>query len=72
MRGRNNEWVQDEGLALYLLLDRFVVNWQERLLSPDLASPTGVLAEALRTADPESCCRKSRRPGDGPEVSSPK
>lgn len=47
MRGRNNEWVQDEGLAIYLLLERFAVNWQERLLGSDLESPVAVLVEAL-------------------------
>jgi len=47
IRGRSNEWVQDEGLALFLLLDRFERNWQPRLLGPDLASPIDALEEAL-------------------------
>jgi hypothetical protein len=48
IRGRNNEWVQDEGLALFLVLDRFAGDWQSRLLGPDLASPIDALEEALR------------------------
>lgn len=47
MRGRDNEWVQDEGLALLLLIDRWVPNWPGRLLSPDLPSPAQVLRDAL-------------------------
>ena len=48
IRGRENDWVQDEGLALVLLLDRFASGWQRRLLTPDLASPVDELERAMR------------------------
>jgi hypothetical protein len=48
IRGRNNDWVQDEGLALFLLLDRFARNWQPRILRSDMPSPIDMLEEALR------------------------
>jgi hypothetical protein len=49
IRGRANDWVQDEGLALVLLLDRFASGWQSRLLTPDMASPVDELERAFRT-----------------------
>ena len=49
IRGRNNDWVQDEGLALVLLLDRFASGWQSRLLTPDMASPVDELERAMRS-----------------------
>lgn len=47
IRGRENDWVQDEGLALVLLLDRFANGWQRRLLTPDMASPVDELERAM-------------------------
>ena len=49
VRGRANDWVQDEGLALVLLLDRFASGWQRRLLTPEMASPVDELERALRS-----------------------
>ena len=48
MGGRHNEWVQDEGLALLLLVDRFSEGWQERLLDPAMPSPVQELKAALQ------------------------
>jgi hypothetical protein len=50
IRGRENDWVQDEGLALVLLLDRFASGWQRRVLAPDMASPVDELERVLRAA----------------------
>ncbi len=50
IRGRGNDWVQDEGLALVLLLDRFASGWQRRLLTPDMASPVDELERAMRSS----------------------
>jgi len=47
IRGRENDWVQDEGLALVLLLDRFASGWQRRLLTLDMASPVDELERAV-------------------------
>jgi hypothetical protein len=46
---RNDDWVQEEGLALFLLLDRLVPNWQARFMAPDFPPPFEVLRDALRT-----------------------
>jgi hypothetical protein len=48
IRGTENDWVQDEGLAIYLLLDRFAPGWQERLLTPQIVSPVLLLTEAVK------------------------
>ena len=45
---RNDDWVQEEGLALFLLIDRLVPNWQARFLAPDFPPPFEVLRDALR------------------------
>jgi hypothetical protein len=50
IRGRENDWVQDEGLALVLLLDRFASGWQRQLLTPDMASPLDVLERAMSSS----------------------
>lgn len=52
IRGPNNDWVQDEGLALILLLERFADDWQSSLLGPGMASPVAELERALRDAAP--------------------
>lgn len=43
-----NTWTQDEGLALFLLLDEMVPDWRPRVLGPELASPFALLEEAIR------------------------
>ena len=48
VRGKDNNWSQDEGLALFLLLDRLAPGWQERVLSGTPPSPLTMLAEAIR------------------------
>jgi hypothetical protein len=53
-RFRNNRkwWSQEEGLALYLLLDRTVPDWRRRAFPPQLASAVALLAaDAQQTAD---------------------
>jgi len=44
---RGDTWSQLEGLALILLIDRFVPGWQARFLAPGFPSPFAVLREAL-------------------------
>jgi hypothetical protein len=45
-RFRDNRrwWSQEEGLALYLLLDRSVPNWRRRVFPPELASAVALIA----------------------------
>jgi hypothetical protein len=42
-----NTWAQDQGLALYLLIDELVPDWRSRTLGPELASPYGMLEAVL-------------------------
>lgn len=42
-----NSWSQDRGLALFLLIDRWMDGWKERALSPEVPSPYVLLEEAL-------------------------
>lgn len=48
LRGTDNSWSQDEGLALVLLLDRFVPDWKARLMGPSMPSPWMLLHEGMR------------------------
>lgn len=43
----NSSWSQDQGFALFLLLDQLVPDWQPRVLGPELASPFALLEEAV-------------------------
>lgn len=45
---KTNAWSQVEGLALFLLIDRLVPNWQARYFVPDPPSPFAVLRATLR------------------------
>jgi len=47
LRGSENSWSQDEGLALILLLDRMVPDWKRKILSPAMPSPLELLREAV-------------------------
>jgi hypothetical protein len=47
VRGNRKWWSQEEGLALYLLVERFVPGWVERTMPPELASPVALLREAF-------------------------
>lgn len=52
LRGRDNDWSQEEGLAFFLLIDRFAApDWRRRALGPEMASPFDLLREvpALRS-----------------------
>jgi hypothetical protein len=51
IRGRDNSWSQDEGLALMLLLDRFVSDWQGEILNPLMPSPLDLLREAVQARE---------------------
>jgi hypothetical protein len=42
-----NTWAQDQGLALYILIDELVPDWRRRTLGPGLASPYEMLEEAV-------------------------
>lgn len=43
IRGGENSWSQDMGLALVLLLEKEVPGWQRQLLGPEMASPLKLL-----------------------------
>jgi hypothetical protein len=49
---RSDAWSQEEGLALFLLIDRLVPGWQARFLAPDFPSPFAVLREAVKESTP--------------------
>ncbi len=46
---RNNRkwWSQEEGLALFLLVDRWVPGWVSRVMPPEMASPVALLESAV-------------------------
>jgi hypothetical protein len=44
---RTGAWSQEEGLGLFLMIDRLVPDWQKRYLAPDFPSPFAVLREAI-------------------------
>jgi hypothetical protein len=46
-RGNRKFWSQEEGLALFLVLDRIVPDWRARVFPPELASPVDLLERAL-------------------------
>ncbi len=48
LRGKEGYWSQDEGLALFLVLDRFMPDWKSELLTPAMPSPVDALERALR------------------------
>jgi hypothetical protein len=54
MMADSDAWSQHQGLALFLLIDRFVPDWQSRFLSSNYPSPFSVLREALTTPRPAS------------------
>ena len=45
---RSDAWSQEEGLALFVLIDRLTPGWQARFLAPGFPSPFTVLREAVR------------------------
>ena len=44
---RNTDWVQEEGLVLFVLIDRFVPDWQSRFLTAGFPSPFAALRGAM-------------------------
>jgi hypothetical protein len=48
VRDNRKYWSQDEGLALFLLIDALVPDWQSRVFTPMPASPFALLEEATR------------------------
>ena len=54
-------WSQEEGIGLFLLIDRLVPGWQARFLAPDFPSPFAVLREAVRKRAPLSPAVRSRK-----------
>ncbi len=48
VRDNRNYWSQDEGLALYLLIDALVPGWQRRTFGDTIVSPFVLLEEAIR------------------------
>ena len=49
---RHDAWSQEQGLGLFLLIDRLVPGWQARFLAPDFPSPFTVLREAVGRRTP--------------------
>ena len=47
LRGRRRAWSEDEGLALFLLLDALVPSWQAQIFGTVVASPFRLLEAAL-------------------------
>lgn len=47
IRGRRKYWVQDEGLALFLVIDSLLPNWQKRTFAEPAISVTDLLSEAV-------------------------
>jgi hypothetical protein len=60
----NTDWVQEEGFALFVLIDQLVPNWQTRFLAADFPSPFAVLGETVdgrrSTVDGQSVFALSR------------
>ena len=48
LMNRTASWSQGEGLALFVLLDRFQPNWQATFMTPGFPSPFAALKAALR------------------------
>ena len=49
VRDNRKYWSQEEGLALFLLLDAYVPDWQARVFGPTLISPMALLEGGLRS-----------------------
>jgi len=47
LRGKENSWSQDQGLALVLLLDKMVPDWKRLSLGPAMPSPWALLGDAV-------------------------
>lgn len=48
LRGKKPDWVQDHGLALYLVIDRLLPAWAERSFGDRVPSPYELLEEGLK------------------------
>jgi hypothetical protein len=48
VRGNRRYWSQEQGLALFLLVDAMVLNWQARVFTSAPASPFALLEEAIQ------------------------
>ena len=48
VRDSRRYWSQEEGLALFLLIDAMMPEWKTRVFGPTLVSPFALLEEALR------------------------
>jgi len=46
---RTDAWSQEEGLALFLLIDRLVPGWQALFLAPGFPSPFALLRDSIST-----------------------
>lgn len=44
----NTDWVQEHGFVLFVLIDRFVPDWQSRFFDPTFPSPYVALRDAVR------------------------
>jgi hypothetical protein len=48
VRGEDNDWVQDHGLALFLVIDRLAPGWQKAAFAGNLVSPYALLERGSR------------------------
>jgi hypothetical protein len=44
----NTDWMQEEGFALFVLIDRFVPDWQARFFDEEFPAPFAVLREVVK------------------------
>ena len=47
MMAEGDAWSQQQGLVLFLLIDRLVPSWQSQFFAPNFPSPIAVLRDAL-------------------------
>jgi hypothetical protein len=48
VRRKRNRWTQDEGLAIFLVVDRLVPNWQKQAFAPNPVLAESLLEQAAR------------------------
>jgi hypothetical protein len=61
LAAKTNAWSQVEGLALFLLIDRLVPNWQARYFAPNPPSPFAVLRSTLQRQTQKNFVAGSRK-----------
>jgi hypothetical protein len=68
----HDAWSQEEGLGLFLLIDRLVPGWQRRFLAADFPSPFTVLRDAIeRRGRLKSPAKHGHAAGAGARIPDP-